>query len=256
MVDSIVIHARSAVFNIAFFGATALMALSMLPGIFLPRAQAMGIVRLWVRTVYLLERMILRLDFEVLGREHLPRSGAFIVAAKHQSAYETMKLHILFDDPAIVLKRELLRIPLWGLFLKKIDPIAIDRSSRDEALRSLLAGLGHVKEQGRPIVIFPQGTRVAADATTTQKPYKGGIAKMASASGLPVIPLALNTGLFWPRNSWIKRPGKVVFEFLPALPTGLSDPALMAELETRLETASRALNTASRAAYPYLPQAL
>lgn len=254
MVKKAEIILRSIFFNIAFFGLTAMMALCMLPTVFMPRDKAMKIVSLWVKTVYLLERFFLNLDYEVRGRENLPQSGSFLVAAKHQSAYETMKLHILFEDPAIVLKRELLAIPVWGLFLKKIDPIAIDRSNREHAMKSLIAGALHVRDQGRPIVIFPQGTRVAPDATPDKKPYRAGIAKMAEAANLPIIPMALNTGLFWPRNSWFKRPGKIVFEFLPALPQGLPVTETMALLSEKLETASHALNADSRLAFPYLPQ--
>lgn len=254
MVKQVEIVLRSIAFNIAFFGLTAMMALCMLPTVFMPRARAMKIVALWVNTVSLLERVFLNLHYEVRGREYLPQSGSYLVAAKHESAYETMKLHILFDDPAIVLKQELLKIPVWGLFLKKIDPIAIDRSNREHAIKSLIAGTLHVRDQGRPIIIFPQGTRVAPDVPVDKKPYKAGIAKMAETSGLPIVPLALNTGLFWPRNSWFKRPGKVIFEFLPALPQGLSAPENMALLTEKLETASSALNAEAREKYSYLPQ--
>ncbi len=246
MVKNFEILARSIAFNIAFFGLTAIMALCMLPTVFMPRTQAMRIVSLWVRTVYLLERIFLNLDFEVRGREHLPQSGSYLVAAKHESAYETMKLHILFDDPAIVLKQELLKIPVWGLFLKKIDPIAIDRSNREHALKSLIAGALHVRDQGRPIVIFPQGTRVAPDTPVDKKPYKAGIAKMAEAAALPIIPMALNTGMFWPRNSWLKRPGKVIFEFLPPIAPGQPTADIMNELQTSLESTSTALRAESR----------
>ncbi|HEY8189808.1 MAG TPA: lysophospholipid acyltransferase family protein, partial [Micavibrio sp.] len=169
------------------------------------------------------------------------------------SAYETMKLHLLFDDPAVVLKRELLRIPIWGRFLKKIDPIAIDRSNRDTALRSLIDGTIHVRGQNRPIVIFPQGTRVAVDVLTDKKPYKGGIAKMYQSSGLPIVPMALNTGIFWPRTGWIKRPGRIVFEFLPPIMPGKTIPEVMALLADNLENASLALTAEARKKYPYLP---
>lgn len=252
MVKQPEIITRSIAFNIAFFGVTAVMALCMLPTVFMPRAKAMHIVSLWVNTVYLLERIFLNLDYEVRGLEHLPQSGSYLVAAKHESAYETMKLHILFNDPAIVLKQELLKIPVWGLFLKKIDPIAIDRSNREHAMKSLVAGTLHVRDQGRPIVIFPQGTRVAPDMPVEKKPYKGGIAKMAEASGLPIVPMALNTGLFWGRNSWFKRPGEVVFEFLPPLPQGQSVPETMQMLSKNLESASSALREEARRNYPWL----
>lgn len=245
---------RSTLFNIFFFTMTPLMALCALPTIWMPRERAMFIVHSWVKMVYALERLFLNLDYEVRGWEHVPQGTSFLVAAKHQSAYETMKLHILFGDPAIVLKRELLSIPLWGLFLAKIDPVAIDRGNREQAMKSLLAGVKHVQDQGRPIVIFPQGTRVKTDVTAAEKPYKGGIARMQAASGLPIVPMALNTGLFWPKNSLIKRPGKVIFQFYPAIPAGKQTETLIKDLETIIETGSNALNAESRAQYDYLPK--
>lgn len=244
---------RSALFNIVFFTVTPLMALCALPTIWMPRDKAMHIVHAWVRVVYALERIFMNLDYEVRGWENVPKGTSFLLAAKHQSAYETMKLHLLFDDPAIVLKQELLNIPLWGLFLGKIDPVAIDRSNRDQAIKSLLQGVQHVKEQGRPIVIFPQGTRVLPDATIAEKPYKAGIGRMYEASGLPIVPLALNTGIFWPRNSLIKRPGKVIFQFLPPIEGGEKPETVMKKLQDDLEKASEALTAEARDRYPYLP---
>lgn len=246
---------RSTLFNIFFFTLTPLMALCALPTIWMRRDRAMFIVHSWVRMVYALERVLLNLDYEVRGLEHIPPHGtSFLVAAKHQSAYETMKLHILFDDPAIVLKRELLNIPLWGLFLAKIDPVAIDRGNREQAIKSLLASVKHVQDQGRPIVIFPQGTRVKTDVTTAEKPYKNGIVRMQSASGLQIVPMALNTGLFWPKNSLIKRPGKVIFQFYPPIPADQKTENLIKKLETIIETGSEALNAESRAQYAHLPK--
>lgn len=233
---------RSTLFNVAFFIMTLAMMLCVLPTLLMPREKSMRIVHLWVNTIYCLERWLLNLDYQIRGAENIPQGTAYLLASKHESSYETFKLHRILGDPAIVLKRELLNIPIWGLFLKKIDPIAIDRSNRDQAIKSLLAGVDHVRAQGRPIVIFPQGTRVKWNATTAEKPYKGGVAKMQDSSGLPIIPLALNTGVFWPKASWIKKPGTVIFEFLPAIPPGKPVAETMALLETVLETACNDLH--------------
>src|SRR5688572_23632018 len=151
---------RSTLFHLAFYVATGLACVLCLPGLLLPKKHAMWIVKLFVYNVYFLERFILGLDYEVRGAENLPRGGSFIVAAKHQSPYETMKLNILFDDPAIVLKRELLRIPLWGWFLAKVEPIGIDRRQGSSAMAQIIEGARRITSQQRPIVIFPQGTRV------------------------------------------------------------------------------------------------
>lgn len=233
---------RSTLFNLTFYSATAIACVLCLPGLFLPKPKAMVIVRAFVGTIYFLEKHILGLDYKVVGKENLPKSGSFIVAAKHQSPYETFKLNILFDDPAIVLKKELLRIPLWGRFLAKIDPIAIDRSQGRNAMKQIIEGALHVKEQGRPMVIFPQGTRVYTYETAKDRPYKAGVARMYRETELPVIPLALNTGAFWPRKSWTKKSGTVTFEFLKPIEPGLSDQEFLHDLQTRLEEASNKLH--------------
>lgn len=238
---------RSTIFNICFFGMTIILAIVALPATAMKRRHAMAVAMMWVTVIYWLERNILKLDYEVRGLEHFPAGQACLIAAKHQSSYETFKLHRILGDPAIVLKRELLRIPLWGRFLKKIDPIAIDRSNREQAMKSLLSGLQHVKEQNRPVVIFPQGTRVKWTDSTAKRPYKGGVAKMQQASNLPIIPLALNTGLFWPKMSWIKKPGTVIFEFQPPIMPGGSLGETMQKVETAVETATARLVAESHA---------
>ena len=247
------IFLRATLFNIAFFLVTAIACILFLPGLLLPRKHAMHIVQIFVQSVYLLERIFLKLDYEVHGLEHLPVSGSYIVAAKHQSPYETFKLHILFADPSVILKKELLRIPLWGKFLAKSDPIAIDRGSKDSA-QQIIDGAKRMQAQGRPIIIFPQGTRVYTWQTPADKPYKGGAARMQDATQLPIIPLALNTGVFWPRSGWLKWPGTVVFEFLPPIAPGQPVSDVTKQLETLLETESKKLELAALAANPNLPR--
>ena len=232
---------RSIVFNLFFYALTAVACVLCLPTLVLPRRYFMGVVHLFVHMTHFLERVILGLRYEVRGLENLPKEGPYIIAAKHQSAYETTKLHILFKDPSVILKKELLSIPLWGLYLKKSDPIAIDRSTPDTATQSIKDGALRMKEQGRPIVIFPQGTRVGTDQTTKDKPYKPGVARIQEATDLPIIPMALNTGLFWPRNSFFKSPGCVIFEFLKPIKPGLERQELMAQLEKETEEASLSL---------------
>ena len=208
---------RSTIFNLCFYILTAISCVVLLPTLFLPRNVFLGVVIGFCRSTAFLEKYILGLTYEIRGQEHLPSSGAYIVAAKHQSAYETLKLHLLFNDPAVVLKKELLRIPLWGKYLAKSDVIAIDRSSPKIAIKSIQDGAKHVAEQGRPIVIFPQGTRVAMHISAKEKPYKVGIVRMQDATALPIIPMALNTGVFYPRQKWCKKPGRVIFEFMPPI---------------------------------------
>lgn len=246
------IFLRATLFNIFFYGLTALACVLCLPALFMPRPRAMYVVKAFVHSVYALEKFFIGLDFEIRGKEHLPSEGSFIVAAKHQSPYETMKLHILFHDPSVILKQELLRIPLWGRFLAKSDPIAINRGTKESA-QQIIDGARRMQKQGRPIIIFPQGTRVYTWQTTDDKPYKSGAARMQEATGMTIVPLALNTGVFWPRHSWLKWPGKVVFEFMPPIPPGQASGETMKQLESCLESASKRLEQEALNINPRIP---
>lgn len=237
---------RSFLYNILFYGLTAIACVLCLPALLLPRKAAMGVVYAFIYSNMFLERFVLGLRYEIRGAEHLPKEGSYIVAAKHQSAYETMKLHILFKDPAIILKKELLRIPLWGWYLAKSDVIAIDRSTPDAAIDSIQQGAKRMKEQGRPIIIFPQGTRVHVDATTDEKPYKIGVARVQEATKLPIIPLAMNSGMYWPRNGFWKSGGAVVFEFLKPIKRSKDRSTLLTKLENSIEPASLSLMNEAR----------
>lgn len=244
---------RSLLFNVAFFGWTALMCVGLLWMLLLPRRQMVEVVKWYLRTIRFLERTIIGIDYEVRGRENIPAEGAYILAAKHQSAWETMKLHLLVDDPAIILKRELLFVPIWGWYAWKAHMIAVDRSARGRAIASLVAGARDVAAQGRPIAIFPQGTRTAPGAW---RPYRIGVAVLYEELGLPIVPMALDSGLYWPRRSFRKRPGTIVVEFLPPVPAGLPREEAMADLVERLETATdRIVVAAGGPATPRPPDA-
>ena len=240
---------RSIIYNILFYGVlTPAVCIFMMPALLFPR----GATR-WVAYTYqalndALERHVMGLKCEIRGLEYLPADGQYIAASKHQSAYETMKLMLLFKDPTIILKRELLFLPIFGWFLSKLEVIAIDRSNREQSMSSLVDGAKRMKENNRPIVIYPQGTRVAVDATTAQKPYKGGILKLYTATNLPIVPVAINSGLYWPRNAFWKKSGTVVIEILPPIPAGLPPTEVMEKLETIIETASIRLAAEGRVA--------
>jgi 1-acyl-sn-glycerol-3-phosphate acyltransferase len=232
---------QSAIFMILFYVLTICLCVLYLPLLVLPRAAFLSCVRFYLAAVYFLEKHILNLTYEVRGQHHLPASGSYIVAAKHQSQYETFKLHALFGDPAIVLKKELTMIPLFGRYLTKTDVIAIDRSTPEIAIQSIQNGARRVMSQGRPIIIFPQGTRVSPETTSEQKPYKVGVARIQEATHLPIIPMAMNAGMFWPRAGWLKSSGCVTFEFLPPIPHGLERAKLLKTLETQIEEKSQEL---------------
>ena len=236
------IFVRSLAFNIAFYGWTALMCVVLLWALVLPRRPMMAVVRWYLGTVAFLERVLMGLRYEVRGAQYLPPGGAFLVAAKHQSAWETMNLHLLVPDAAVVLKAELLKIPLWGLFARKCGMIPVDRGARGRAVNSLLEGARKVVAEERPIVIFPQGTRTAPGAYHN---YRIGVGVLYEQLRLPIIPMALNSGVFWARRAFFKRPGTVVVEFLPAIQPGLQRFEAMIELEARLEAATDRLVTAA-----------
>ncbi|MEM6811901.1 MAG: lysophospholipid acyltransferase family protein [Pseudomonadota bacterium] len=245
---------RSLLFNIFFYGFTILACLVLVPLVLFPRKVILGTALFYLKVVELIEKYILGLTFEVRGKEYLPQDGSYIIAAKHQSAYETLKLHNLFGDPSVVLKESLTRIPIFGTFLKKLDIIAINRSNKEEALNSIVEGTKRMATQNRPIVIFPQGTRVAPHTPVDKKPYKGGILKMYKNTDLKVIPLALNAGLFWGRNSFIKRPGRVIFEFLPPIEAGLPEKKVMEALENRIEEKTHQLMREAQEEFPHTRQ--
>jgi len=226
---------RSLLFNIAFYGWTTLACIGLLWMLLLPRRQMVHVIEWYMRTIYFLERTILGLDYEVRGLENLPKQGSFILAAKHQSAWETMKLHLLINDPAVILKRELLFVPIWGWYAAKAHMIAVDRSARGRAIASMVEGARRVKSEDRPIVIFPQGTRTPVGGYL---PYRVGVAVLYRELDVPIVPMALNSGVYWPRRSFRKRSGKVIVEFLPPITPGLGREAVIVELEQRLEAAT------------------
>lgn len=226
---------RSLLFNVIFYAWTMLCCFGLLWTLPLPRRYLIASVKWYMRTLVWLERSIIGLDYEIKGLEHLPADGPYIVGAKHQSMWETMKLHLILGDPAIVLKRELLFVPIWGWYAAKAHMIAVNRGRKGAAVASMLEGAQRVAAEGRPICIFPQGTRVAPGVW---RPYKIGIAILYEALRLPIVPMALNSGVFWGRRTFIRRPGRITIEFLPPIRPGLTKEEALARLETELEAAS------------------
>ncbi len=235
------IFLRQILFNIAFYGYTAVYSILLTPFLILPRPWFLNFLNIYFRGVHIIEKYVLGLDFEVRGVENLPKDYPFLVASKHYSAYETMKLHLLFRDPAIILKKELTYIPLWGWHALKGDMIAIDRSQGQTSREHITKESVRMMKLNRPIVIFVQGTRVGLETTSAEKPYKRGILRMYDATHLPIVPLAMNSGVYWGRNSFLKKPGKVVFEFLPFIPPHLPHDEVMSRLEQGIETVSKKL---------------
>lgn len=228
---------RSLAFNILYFFWVSVPTVAFLWIVLLPRNGFFAWVRGWQRFVGWMERNILGLQSRTVGWEHVPE-GACIIAAKHQSAWETLRLNVLFFDPAIVLKKELTRVPVWGWYAWRCGMIPIDRSGRAAALARMMKAAHKAKDLGRKIVIFPQGTRVLPGV---RKPYKSGVAALYKELGLPIVPMAVNSGLFWPKGAFIKKPGTVTIEFLPPIPPGLGRAEMMGRLENELEAACERL---------------
>jgi 1-acyl-sn-glycerol-3-phosphate acyltransferase len=223
-------YLRSWIFNILFYGVTAGLAILVVPTLLLPAAAIRAVARLWGwLTVKLLH--IVGASHRVSGDPHL--GDQVIYAAKHQSAWETIVLSLLLHTPMVVLKRELLKLPLLGMYFQKSGCVAVDRSAGMRALRKLRDDAVAARDSGRSLLIFPQGTRVAPGM---DHKYEIGVFALYEATGLPVVPIALNSGRVWGRNSWLKRPGRIEVEFLPAIAPGLSRRDFMAALESAIET--------------------
>lgn len=233
---------RSTIFNVLFYSFNTLACVFCAPALaFTKRESTLKLVAWYLKKLEWLERNIMGLTYEIRGQENLPASGSYIVAAKHQSAYETFKLHLIFNDPAVVLKKELLAIPIWGKFLAKVDPIAIDRKAGRKSMSLIIDEAKRIQEQKRPIVIFPQGTRVRPEQTVKEKPYKAGVSRIQEATGMTIVPMALNSGVFWPKSGWKKKSGTVLFEFLPPIEPGKDTKEVTKEIERVLEEASARL---------------
>jgi 1-acyl-sn-glycerol-3-phosphate acyltransferase len=225
-----IIWLRSALFLLWFLLITTILSLIFLPVLVLPRAATVWLARLWSRATFWGLDVFTGIGFEVRGVA--PKSPG-LVAAKHMSMWDTMALYLVLDQPAIVLKRELLRIPFYGWFVWKATAIAIDRGAGASALRKMSAAARRVLDDGRPILIFPEGTRKKPGAPPD---YKPGVAGLYALLGVECVPVALNSGVYW--TGFLKRPGTIVLEFLEPIAPGLKRDAFMSLLETRIETAT------------------
>ena len=231
---------RSILFAIAFYAVTAVMSVVFSYLLVGPRERAMTALRLHARVCLWLQRHIVGTRIEVRGHDRLPK-GAVLVAAKHQSAWDTFALVPLLADPALVMKRELLWIPFYGWYSAKFEMIFVDRNSGPKALRQLTRDAKARAEQGREIVIFPEGTRRAPGAAPA---YKPGTFLLYDRLKVPCVPVALNSGLYWPRRSLLRHPGTIIVEFLDPIEPGLGRLKFMHRLQEAIEQASdRALLT-------------
>lgn len=231
------VYLRSLIFNSLFYLMTALVVLLFLPLLLLPSIVVRIVARCWGwMTAKLL--LIVGIKHRIHGDMMLDRQ--VIYAAKHQSAWETIVLVGFLRMPVTVMKRELLFLPLIGLFFFRAGCIAVNRAGGMRALRELRESAVLHWQRGRSLLIFPQGTRVEPGISHS---YEVGIFALYDSTGLPVVPVALNSGYVWPRNSWTKQPGIVDVRFLPPIAPGLSRKVFMAELEKRIEAGMASIKT-------------
>ncbi|MFZ5670817.1 MAG: lysophospholipid acyltransferase family protein [Pseudomonadota bacterium] len=231
---------RSLVFSLYFYLLSTVVAIAMTPLFLAPRHWTTAMLTVWGRAVTLGLRGICGIRVEVRGRQHLP-AGAALIAAKHECMFDIFGSFAFLPDACFVLKKELMVIPFFGWYASKGGMIVVDREGHATALRKLVKDARDRFAHARQLVIFPEGTRKApGDAPD----YKPGIAALYRELDMPVIPLALNTGVHWPAHGFKRYPGTIVFEFLPAIPPGLKRGEFMRELESRIETACNALEAA------------
>lgn len=233
---------RSLLFNFGMYTVSAVLAIIGLPVLILPRGAVIVWSRVWCRSVLALLAATCGLRHRVIGRENLP-TGPYILAAKHQSTWETLAINIEFPGCAFVLKRELMMIPVVGWMMWKAGNVGIDRAAGAKALRAVLRDARLALEGNRPVVIFPEGTRTAPESTL---PYQPGVAALYSQLKVPVVPVALNSGMFWGRRRFLKTPGTITLEILPPIEPGLRRDAFMDLLRQRIETAARRLVAIAR----------
>jgi 1-acyl-sn-glycerol-3-phosphate acyltransferase len=232
-----VIVLRSFLFNVAFYLVLFVYLLAAMPTLLLPRGALFAMVRSWARVNFRLLRAICGVHAEFRGLEKIP-PGAALVASKHQSLWETFALCMLFADPAFVLKRELLWIPFFGWCAAKAQMIPVDRGARSQALKTMTERARIEVLRGRQIVIFPEGTRRAPGA---EPKYKFGVVHLYAELGIPCVPVALNSGLFWPRRSFMRYPGTIKVEILDPIPPGLGKSEFGHRLQHDIERATARL---------------
>lgn len=196
--------------------------------------------KVWAIGCLWMLKKLCRVEYEFIGLENIPQEPC-IIACKHQSAWETIVMHLVFDRPVYVYKKELEKIPFYGWYLKIMSGIRVNRKGGASALKDMIKQTKSCLTNGQSIIIFPQGTRVPLGAKSEKYPYQIGIAALYLAANVKVVPAALNSGLFWPKHKILKKPGKITLEFLPAIEPGFSKQEFNKKLEEVIEKRSAEL---------------
>ena len=238
----IFIFLRSLIYNVLFYVLLMLWLVVAIPTFVMPRGALMRLVRLWSRQNTWLLRVVCNVRVEYRGVEKIPK-GPLLVASKHQSMWETFALLRWFDQPLYILKRELTQIPFFGWYTMKAGMIAVDRSAGGRALLKMVRQASAEVRNGRQLIIFPEGTRRPVGAPPD---YRPGVAQLYASCHEQCLPVALNSGLFWPRRTFMRYPGTLVVEFLDPVPSGLPRDEFLARISAVIEEATGRLVEAAR----------
>lgn len=231
------IFIRSLVFNVGFYLSLMVHMVLAIPSLFLPRQALFRVAKSWAHSMTWMLRVFCNIHVEYRGLDKIPK-GPLLVAAKHQSAWETVALLPLFREPLFILKRELVWIPLFGLFLLKGQMIPVNRAAGGRALSKMTSLARERVRHDRQLIIFPEGTRRPVGAAPR---YKYGVAQVYVDCGVRCLPVALNSGLFWPRRTFLRYPGTIIVEFLDLIPPGLSRDEFLTRASDVIETATAKL---------------
>ena len=223
---------RSLLFNFFIYAGIILVFLIALPSLFLPAKITLRFGKFLGHYVIFIVRIFLNTKVEFKGIENIPKTEKYFIASAHQSMFETFALQSVLDYPVFILKKELLKIPLFGLYLKKIKSIEIVRDTTTKDNLNFFDKVANIiKNEKRPLLIFPQGTRVRFDDRT---PFKKGVGRIYEALNISCLPVALNSGKVWPKQGIIKYPGKITVSFLEPIKPGLNRDEFIRDLEIKI----------------------
>ena len=227
-------YIRSGLFNFLFFCWTALVVLLLWTVIFLSPTKFRSVISIWPKGCFALLKII-GITFEIRGLKNIPKFPV-LFAVKHQSVWETIFFLWHHKDNAYVMKSELSRIPFWSWYMKKSGHILIDRTGGTKSMRNIIKKSKLFMDNGRSIVIFPEGTRIASGQMGNFHP---GVAAIYTQLNATVVPVAVNSGLFWPRREFVKKPGNIIIEFLPPIEPGIDRKPFMLQLHNQIKLATQ-----------------
>jgi len=223
---------RSLLFNFFIYAGIILVFLIALPSLFLPAKITLLFGKFLGHYIIFIVRIFLNTRVEFKGIENIPKTEKYFVASAHQSIFETFALQSVLDYPVFILKKELLKIPLFGLYLKKIKSIEIVRDTTTKDNLNFFDKVANIiKNEKRPLLIFPQGTRIGFD---DRVPFKKGVGRIYEALNISCVPVALNSGKVWPKQGIVKYPGKITISFLKPIEPGLSRDEFIRDLEMKI----------------------